>query len=182
MLVNVEKWHHVWLEEMSKFSWDYLSKKHGPTASNAVILTLEPDCAVEDDCSDCDIVRSRRAFELPPRAGTLIMHMARFAKSSLSQPYKIEGANFQELPENTFCLKSLLQASFPKDLDTGFFKHYDGSTTIGNAPEGLYRAPHVAFSGIGIILMQNARMAFDPMLPDEDVIFEADGSFLVVND
>lgn len=172
MGVNVEQIHANWLDEMVDFSWRFMAGHHKVGACEAVIVESVPESN--------NSYRARSVFLLPYGSDRLIFHMARFSRCSLCEP-DLEGFNVQSLPEALFCLQSILLASFPKNVETSFFRAHDGALGAGEMDdESAYRGPHVAFAGIGIMLMNACRQTFSPLAPDSEIVKLADQKFLCV--
>lgn len=171
--INVEELHAKWLDEMVEFAWQYMVDKHGPVSCQAHILEL----ASEEEF----VFESKGVFDLPPGAGLLCLFMARFARCTFT-PDRLVGLSVEELPEAMFCLNNLLQAAFPRNVSTGVFKAHDGAVGVGavDDPEFRHRFPHVAFAGIGILMMQNVRRILSPLATDADVVKLTDGKFLAI--
>lgn len=175
MFINVEELHARWLEEMRDFAWEYQGKKHGVGMCHGLIF--QPD---DDNDSSEFIFKARGVFDLPKGSSNLCLYMARFAKCSLPLDQMI-GSAIKELPEATFCLQSILQAAFPRNVETGIFKPYDGA--LGSEiddPESVSRHAHNAFAGLGVIIMEAARAHLAELATDSDIMKKADGMFLSI--
>jgi len=171
-MVNVEQLHSIWLDSIVDFSQNYLATKYGNKNCEAHIVSS----VVETNNS----YQSLKNFNLPYGSAQIIMHMARFCKCTLCEPDDILGCEMKTFPEATFCLPSLLSAAFPKNVNTGIFRPHDGSLDAGDLdnPSSVFRHPHIAFSGIGIILMNECREILSPLATDSEVIRLADCHFL----
>jgi hypothetical protein len=176
MLVNVEELHARWLSEYIEYTKKYLSIRHGPKNDIAAIMTLVP--------TDEFAFQSLGAFNLPAGAGRLILHMARFCRSTFSQPEYIRGLapDTKELPEPTFCLNSLLTASFPINTETRVFKGHDCAIATGDLgePDSAFRSAHIAFAGLGVILMNESRKILSPLSTDNEIVKLADSKYLSI--
>ena len=176
MHINVEELHSRWLDEMHAFAWAYLTQKHGIKPSTAAIVEL-----LEEDNYIFD---TKAVFNLPAGAGNLILHMARFSRCTFGTPDEIRGfpKRVDVLPEPTVCLLSLIEASFPKNTETDVFKAHDGAVCVGDLmhPDDAFRAAHVAFSGLGVILMQEVRKHLSPLSTNDEIKKMCNGKFLSI--
>src|SRR4051812_34577553 len=145
MIVNVEELHARWLAEYTEYAKEYLAKRHGRKEDLAAVMSLVP--------TDEFAFEALGTFSLPAGSGRLILHMARFCRATFGKVEYLRGLDpsIKDLPEPTFCLNSLLQASFPKNTETGFFKGHDCSISAGDLgdPESAFRSAHIAFAGLG---------------------------------
>ena len=175
MFVNKEYLHDRWIGEIKDFSLDYFEKKFGNGISDAAIVT-----SPETDEFIFSVVKK---LFLPMGSSTLIMKMALFCKCSFDDAEGIVGFS-DGIPEATFCLHSLLMSAYPKDVHTGIFKATDGAIGPDEAEMRISgdKADHVAFSGLGVILMQKSREVLGEMLPDEDVVTKAHDHFLAIKE
>ena len=173
MGVNVEQIHSLWLDEMVSFSWHFMAKRHQVGACEAAIIESVPDSN--------NSYRARSIFLLPYGSDRLIFHMARFAHCSLCEP---EPVGVDTIPDALFCLQSVLLASFPMNTATGIFRAHDGALGVDEMdnPACLYRAQHVAFAGVGIMLMNVCRQTFSPLAPNSEIVKLCDQKFLGVFD
>lgn len=207
MFVNKDRFHTEWLEEMADFAWKHLRNKAAlPSLAGGLFKTREEAEAVlaarkkeaQDQMKsvgtiwkfreDNDFVLEKHGdFDLPPDSAKTVQNMARFCQCSMSRCDSIEGWAGEKIPKPMFCLHSLLQAAFPKDVDSGFFKANDCAI----APEGTddVRADYVAFGGLGVILMNTCRQLFGPLLTDAEILRKAgqssqntDGYFISIVD
>lgn len=164
--VNVELLHERWLGEMASYATDYLGKRHGYKTSTAAVMTMV--------ATDEFAFETLGTFNLPAGAGRLMLHMARFCRCTFGRPERIIGLPvvLDELPEPTFCLTSLLMASFPKNTETGYFKAHDCAMAVGDLgdPESAFRSGHIAFAGLGVMIMNASRKILSPIAPDSEVI------------
>jgi hypothetical protein len=178
MIVNLEEIHSNWLDGMATFCKNYLVEKHGKELAIGAVLELA-------EGEEGYVFNCLGAFDLPSGSSRLIMHMARFTKCSFCPPDEVRGCDFydfDEFPDTTFCLGSLLSSAFPKTIETDCFKAHDGAIDVGETknPKTAFRRPHVAFSGLGIILIEELRSILDPLAPNADVIKLADKKYLCV--
>lgn len=177
MNVNVEELHGRWLDEMAEFAREFMKRQYaGAKPEQAAIVTLSHKNEY--------IFETLGIFDLPPGSGDIILLMARFCRCTLSPPEAVIGLPgfTEQLPEPVFCLNSLLMAAFPKNTATGVFKGHDCAICVGDLgdPEGAFRSGHVAFGGLGVILMNETRKILNPLAPDADVIKLADDHFLCI--
>ncbi len=176
MIVNVEELHSRWLSEFAQFAEEYLAKRHGDKKDIGAIMALVPTDEFAFECIG--------QFNLPAGAGRLILHMARFCRSTFGAVEYLKGLDpeIKELPEPTFCLNSLLLAGFPKNTETGFFKGHDCSIAAGDLgdPDCAFRTAHVAFAGLGVIIMNETRNILSPLSTDNEIIKLADGKYLSI--
>jgi len=173
--VNVEELHARWLNEFTNYAKEYLIKRHGKEKDIGAVMTLVK--------TDEFAFESLGTFNLPAGSGRLILHMARFCRSTFGRPEYIRGlGDIEELPEPTFCLNSLLTASFPKNTETGTFKGHDCAISVGDLgdPDAAFRSAHAAFAGLGVILMNEVRGILSPLSPDNEVIKLADSKYLSI--
>jgi len=188
MLINIEEFHARCLNEIVNFSQNFMREKFGDGECWGV-LTKPSDDEKEDNILSlfeegdtvfsCDVIGK---IKLPKGSDKLINHMALFCKSTLSHITKINGIDWNKLPENTYCLSSLLQASFPKNVVTGVFKAHDGALSIGDVGYPDFRGIHVAFSGIGIILLDETRKILAPLAPDAEIVNMTEEVFLSIEE
>ena len=173
MLVNKEYLHSRWLGEIRDFALKYFKERFGGgTCRAAIIATPRTDEFV------FNVVRE---MDMPMGSDFLITMMARFCKCSFDGADGIVGF-CDGIPDATFCLHSLLMAAYPRDVYTGIFKDTDGALgpeEVGPNPSEE-KAEHVAFAGLGVIVMQGARNAFGEMLPDEKVVEMSHDHFLAI--
>lgn len=174
MLRSVDELHEIWLAEMASFTWKYQTNAAGGNPSTGYVLSVPWD---QENVFKCD-----GKFDLPPGSGKLAQRMALFSRCTLSKPKSIEGTTLDDLPQSTFCLKSLLLAAFPKDTATNVFKPHDCAIAVADlpAPEGGFRAEFSAFGGFGVVLMSQCRRLLAPLAPDEEIFFLVDGKFLSI--
>lgn len=174
--INVEELHSRWLDEMQAFSWAYLTKKYGLKPTTAVIVQLTED--------DHYVFETKAFFNLPAGADKLILHMARYARCTFGTPDEIRGfpKKVDVLPEPTLCLHSLLEASFPKNTETDVFKAHDGAISVGDLmhPDEVFRSAHIAFAGLGVILMQEIRKNLSPLSTNDEIKKMVNGKFLSI--
>lgn len=177
MRINVDGLHSRWLGEMSEFAMQYLTEKHGSAPTKGAVVKLTDD-------SEDFIFETEGTLVLPPGTGILCLHMARFCRSSFGRPEGIVGLDIEEFPEPTFCLSSLLRASYPRNTETGVFHGHDGALGVGDLddPESAFRAAHVAFSGVGVLLMDGVRALLSPLAPDAQIIKIANGKYITILD
>lgn len=175
ILVNKEYLHSRWLSEIKDFAKGYFEEKFGKGTCLAAIITT-PE-------TDEFVFRVASEMSLPKGSGALIAKMARFCKCSFDGADGIVGFS-DGIPDATFCLHSLLAAAYPKDVHTGIFKATDGAIGPDEAEMRISgdKADHVAFSGLGVILMQKSREVLGEMLPDEDVVTKAHDHFLAIKE
>ena len=172
MLVDIEKLHAEWTEELITFYKEYMLDKHGKKTCQAAIVEIP---------TDDWIFHSLGTFNLPSGSGRLIMHMARFCRASIGQPEDIVGLNIKTFPEETFCLNALLTAAFPKNFDTECFRNHDGGMMLMEE-DGIHLYPHLAFAGFGMTLINESRQILSPNfpIPDSQVLKASDGKFLTI--
>jgi hypothetical protein len=186
MLINIEEFHARCLFETVSFSWKFMEEKFG-NGECWGILTKPSDDEKEDVLSlfeeetifSCDVIGK---IKLPYGSDRLINTMALFSKATLSHITKVNGMDWEKLPQNTFCLSSLLQAGFPKNVLTGIFKAHDGAFSIGDQNYPDFQGNHVAFSGIGIILMNETRKILSPLSPDSEIVAMTEEVFLSISE
>lgn len=174
MIANLEEIHARWLDEMVDFAQKYMVERHGNKPMRAAILEIP---------NDDFVFHCLGTFNIPAETDRLILHMARFCRCTFGKPDAIIGLdNIKELPEPTFCLNSLLIAGFPKNLSTDIFRNHDGGIGGGDIgdPKAAFRSAHIAFAGLGIILMNESRKILSPNFPspNSQVLKMADGKFI----
>lgn len=176
MIVNVEACHARWLAEMREFSWEYLGKMHGTKNCLAAIIEIPPE-------AEELVYVAKYVFSLPAGSDLLALQMARFAKCSDDGGELLGVENLAKaLPEATFCLNSLLLAAFPRNTRTGVIKMHDGAAGIGRPEPEHYkeRGPHVAFAGVGVIMMEKVRDYLAPLATDDNVTMLANSKYIAI--
>ena len=183
-MINVEEFHAHCLNEIVSFSKKYMEELYGKEKCFGLLIKASDmddsvDFFDEDEEFSCDIIGK---IKLPHGTDKLINQMALFCRATLSHITKVNNTSWTSLPKNTYALNSLLQSGFPKNVKTGVFKAHDGALSIGEIDEPSdFRAIHVAFSGIGIILMNETRKILSPMSPDSEVVDMAEELFLSIS-
>jgi hypothetical protein len=118
---------------------------------------------------------------LPSDSARLIMIMAKFCQASLANPPSINGLDLKEYPKETFNLRSLLTAAYPRHPETEVFKGDNVGIYVlvgGNeleAEESFF----VAFGGVGVILMKKLRMMLGESRTDEEILALCTDRYLV---
>lgn len=172
-----EELHSRWLKQLSDFAWLRMS---GKLECRAIVASLPEG---EDF-----LFESKGEFPLPWASDLLIMTMALFSKCTF---LKCEGIKVgpETVPARPiFCLSSLLQASFPKNVVTDRFKAHDGADVLEldetfadrNNWRSCEKYDHVAFAGLGVIMMNEVRKILNPASSDAEIIRMSDEHFLCV--
>jgi hypothetical protein len=158
MFVNKDRYHTEWLEEMATFAWKYSGK--APKSVGTIWKFRY------DDFDDF-VLENNGEFDLPAGSAKMVLEMARFCQHTVL-PCDAEEWAEKKVPSLMFSLHDLLQAAFPKDVESGFFKANDCAL----APEdvGDDRARCAAFGGLGVILMNACRQLFGPLLTDAEML------------
>lgn len=174
-MLNREHLHNQWLNCTENFAIDYFTKKYGEGKEQSFLIT---SISSQKVCIDFKV---HKKILLPKGSSAIIMKMARFSQCRF-WPDIVSGMDGEKIPKTTFCLKSLLLASYPRDVENGCFKAHDGAAIIGDEDISLNHAyaKHVAFSGLGIILLRETRTFFDCFLDDNEVVRRANEHFLAI--
>jgi len=174
--MSAEAFHTACLDEMAGFAWRYMERQHGPGRSRGILWRFQ---------SDNDfIIESDGSFELPAGSGGLTSRMARFSRATISKPTEIVNYSGEFLPEPVFSLQSVLQAAYPVNCDSNVFRNHDAGLAAGEpfSEEGALRTAHVAFGGLGVILMIQCRMIFGALMSNSEVIAKAENYWISILD
>ena len=196
MLANIESFHASCLSEMVEFANGVLNgdpelgclicdgDKYSERIDKEFDLTNGPEPENGETASDYGVdLAIRSQFTLPGGSAELINKMARSSFHSLV-PREIDG---KPVPEMAFALAPLLMASFPKNTRTGIFWNNAGGTLSPLKTPSMetleqWETDALVFAGLGVILMDQARMALNPMASDEEVIQLAENFWLGIYD
>jgi hypothetical protein len=181
--VDKDGLHELCLRSYEKFASDYLTFRHVSGSQKCPII-------VDFNGNDAFEFEVKATVELPKFAGQLCMEYARAAQTNLSYmtPDRIIGAEkMTSFPKATFCLFSLLQASYPRNPKTGIFKRNIGPILVLDMQDELVtpsgndgKEGNVAFCGIGVTLLRGFRSAICPTLSDAEAIEAADGYYVAI--
>jgi hypothetical protein len=173
MKTNAEMLHAMWLDQYDKFARAYLEKKGGPGVEKAIVFgygpgsekTISLDEMLEYGVDEEDFYKAVATIDLPAGSSDLILEMAKFSQADLIPAH---GVSVRE--DRVFHLESLIVAAYPKHIDTGQFKGSCGGMVLdGELPDDSPFEPHVAFAGLGVILMRGCRQSVSPLGSDEEV-------------
>lgn len=178
--INTEAWHCSMMDALEKYA---MRRKEGKTET-AVILRYLDEEITEESQDKGPTYECIHNFFLPAGSVDVILEMARF---SLMPPLVVGGvvgfAPMDSLPNETFSLYGLLLAAYPRDTRTGIFHG-----TMGNFfADGIFIDPneepneelvrqigiHRTFSGLGVVLMKETRMALDQLMDDDQTTVQA---------
>ena len=174
-MLNREQFHQECLDDMVKCAWAY-GKRRGVQNSKATVWRYQADTDPLDP-----VIEAIATFPLPHDSGKLCLEMAKFARTSLSNTYSLVNSDYETIPEPLFCLMSLLESAFPKDVWNDKFKGHDCAASVGEIPEGHPEIePFIAFAGIGTILMRQCGR--NDLLPNADIIKNVYDQYLSIDD
>lgn len=164
------------LDEMTGFAWKYQANRYGPFNATAILWRFQNENEF--------VLESDGKFDVPPKSGNLALNMARFARATLGKPVRIEGYRGDFIPEPVFSLQALLYAAFPVNCETSKFRWHDAGLAAGEplSPEGQLRAAHIAFGGLGNIIMGQCRTAFGELLSNVEVLAKAESYWISIID
>jgi hypothetical protein len=178
MNVNMDELHAGWLAEYERAAWSYCESVYGEKPCTGAICKFADFQVSEDDDYDKPCLEVVMTIKVPCGTDRLIRDMARFSKMSV---FGVASATLTErqnasLITHSFCLHSLLQASYPRNPKTMRFKGCEGACCVlelGDVSEE--KKPYCAFCGIGVMLLAAARKSLAPMATDEAVLDLSDG-------
>ncbi len=179
MKINVDSLHEVWLGKYASFGEEYLSHKYGAGTQQALVL-------VDYNGNDRYEFEVKHRIAVPNGAGKLCLELAKAAQTYIAylSPEDVINDDIKEFPKSTFCLYSLLYASYPRNTKTSIFKRNVGGTLVlSMADEEISSdndsdlARHVAFAGLGVLLHRKFRSTC-PSLSDDKAIEAADGYYI----
>lgn len=178
---NKDQLHEIWLDDYVRFATQYLGAKHELKPPERAILFVDH---ADNNLFEFEALHE---FALPAGSGTLALFHARFSQVILPyhEPDRILNTHsMKRFPRTTFCLSSLLSASFPRNPKTQIFKRTIAGTmvlslsedAIAERPESVLS--HVAFAGLGTMLMKRTRELLFPLATDQETIDKADGYYI----
>lgn len=174
--IHIEREHARWLLQYEVFFQSFLKNQFGPGVSKAAIIRFSDE---KDEEYNEYIYESLGTISLPLGSDKLILTMARFCMAGLCYE-PIKNLSIEEFDVGTFCLHSLLQSSFPRNVKTNIFKGTEGgilaSMLYGDLTEE--EVLHGAFAGLGVILMEKVRLLMCPLSTDSDVLEATLGYYL----
>lgn len=119
-------------------------------------------------------------IDLPQGTRSLFHEFAKFSKVAIGPMDGIHGIDLESLPPHTYQLELALLASFPRNARTGILRTpMNGDGEIELQDNEVHR--HQAFTGVGVILMREARNILDPLLTDDDTIIMAGKKELLIS-
>jgi hypothetical protein len=174
--INVEGLHESWLQQYVAFAEDHLLSMG---KQEAVFVTDYLD-------SDGYDVEVKHRITVPSGAGAICLKYALAAQSYLSymRPEHVINSSIQEFPASTFCLQLLLQASYPRNVNTGVFRRSVAGTLVLSMSDGeletsaLETREHLVFAGIGVTLMKKFRSLVCPTASDAQAMSIANGYYV----
>jgi hypothetical protein len=190
---NVQGLHQQWLQAYGDFARRYLGRRY-PQKPQQTGYVLGFANNSDDDAFEMEVCGK---VTLPPMSGAIMAHMARFSKIRMyPSPDVVHGLeSLKKFPKHTFNLASLIEAGYPRNVRTNFFKGTDGGDLVLSLTEYLQeltdtswklpefrKSMHGVFSGICVILLDACRSQIcDPISSsDEDVVKACDEHFLCV--
>lgn len=177
--INVEYFHERCYENYIQTAMDFFGPK---TTDAAIVCLADESCEINeiDEIEDIEY-NCIGKFRIPEKSGYLISEMAKFSLSTISCPGKIEGLDLIDFPKHIFCLKSVLQSGVPKDTKKGIFKINNGGLLLLSTDADTdEEKKHIAFAGLGIIIMKAARQIISPMSTDDEIIDLSFEKYLII--
>lgn len=175
MKTNTEMLHAMWLGQYREYCRKHLASNYGASTEEAIIFGYGPgsearvsfeDLMYGGDAPIDDFYEVKASFRLPRGSFHLMYEMAKSCQASLLE-VPISGVNF--VMNRFFNLEAILCAAYPKNLDTGRFKGTIGGMLLDAVEVDDDTAPHVAFAGLGAILMDECRKGIMAHGSDEEV-------------
>jgi hypothetical protein len=183
--INTDALHEQWLGGFASFATEYLTLRHGPGTVEAI---LSMDFA-ENDLFEIEV---RHRFMVPNGSGALVEDFAlasrcNFPFLGMVPDRIINGGGLETLPPTTFCLSSLLFASYPRNVRTGVFKRtVAGSNVLSVADREIMPSDdgepsgHAAFAGLGVQIMKKFRSMACPTASDEQALWLANDYYISI--
>jgi len=167
--MNIDKLHADWMERYKSYARFFL----GADMSVAHVINC-CDKQIVDPVTGMphDYVYEGKMM-LPEKSASACMAMAKFSQSSLMNPPMIKDFDLDEYPKATFNLRSLLLASYPRDVKTDAFKGDNIGIYVLIADDEIDEDEvplFVSFGGLGVMLMEKCRMLLSETATDEQVV------------
>jgi hypothetical protein len=175
--MNIDKLHFEWMENYKTLAMEIL----GPCDAKAHVICCS-DSPVQDPITGMEYDYTYDGdLQLPRDSAEVIELMAKFSQSYLSNPPSIKGFDkFKEYPVNTFNLRSLIVAAYPRHIETEIFKGDNIGIFVLAGEEDLDDgAFFVAFGGLGVMLMEKLRQLLGEALTDEEIVELTTDRYLV---
>lgn len=173
--MNIDKLHSDWMERYKDRSRAIL----GPDTAKAYVVTY-CDSQIVDPVTgrDCEYSYVGEMM-LPTMSARVCLAAAKFSQSSLINPPAISGLEIGEFTEFTFNLRSLLLASFPRDVQKDKFKGDNVGMYVLVEPTNLGDVKlFVALGGFGVLLMEKCRALLDDSATDEEILVLCEDKYL----
>jgi hypothetical protein len=170
--LNIDKLHAEWMDNYKKLAIEVL----GPNDVRVRVIHC-CDGTVEDPVTGGEYDYSHDGDILLPRDWAKVTFvMAKFSQAWLSNPPTIKGLEtLKEYPIDTYNLRSLLTAAYPRHIDTEIFKGDNVGILVLSLADYAEEATEggaffVALGGLGVILMEELRKLLGETLTDEEVM------------
>jgi hypothetical protein len=167
--MNIDKLHADWMERYKSYARFFLG---ADTSTAHVINCCDKPIADPITGMPHDYVYEGK-MKLPEKSASACLAMAKFSQSSLMNPPSIKGLDLEEYPKATFNLRSLLLASYPRDVKTDMFKGDNIGIYVLIADEEIDEDEvpmFVSFGGLGVMLMEKCRMLLSEASTDDQVV------------
>jgi hypothetical protein len=172
--MSAEGFHACCLDELRQYAEKVLGAPES-VRSQAFIWRLNPLVWEVDEGKGVGV----HYFSLPPKSAALCKEMALFSTASFPMPMVVDET---PLEGDTFCLQSLLTAAYPKDFETSCFRVNDCAISAGEPPLESIRKRHAVFAGVGVLLMEQCRMASGLLKTDVEVVRSFSEAYITIDD
>jgi len=178
--LNVDKLHSEWMDNYKKIAIEVL----GPNDTKVRVIHC-CDTSVQDPVTgmEYDYVYDGEIL-LPRDWAQVTFVMAKFSQAWLSNPPTIKGLEMlEEYPVDTYNLRSLLTAAYPRHIDTEIFKGDNVGILVLSLEDDLGNgAFFMALGGLGVILIEELRKLLGEALTDEEVMELCTDRYLLAGD